>query len=77
MWKVVTQPNCPFCVQVKELLKKEGIAYSEVDITHQDNYWVISLMKSSGYTTVPQVFNERGRRVGGYMEVENYVTQAV
>ena len=56
--KVITKPNCPYCVKLKAQLKKDGIAYEEVDR---------STVESFPYATVPQLWLD-GEHIGGYTE---------
>lgn len=58
---------CPYCVRVKSLLDKRGIAYDVIDVTHDDDKraW---LVKTTGQRTVPQVFIH-GQSVGGSDDV--------
>ena len=37
MVRVYTQKNCPFCTEIKDMLVKEGIEFTEVDINLNEN----------------------------------------
>lgn len=56
--KVITKSECPYCVKLKAQLKKDGIAYEEVDR---------STVESFPYATVPQLWLD-GEHIGGYTE---------
>lgn len=53
--KVYVTTYCAYCVRAKDLLKKRGIAYEEIDVTKDDDKrdW---LVKVTGRRTVPQIF---------------------
>ena len=58
---------CGFCRLAERLLDRRGIAYTAVDVTHDDEarQWLVS---STGRYTVPQIFL-RGQSIGGYQEL--------
>ena len=37
MIRIYTIPNCPFCSELKEILVKEGIEYTEVNVMLPEN----------------------------------------
>ena len=55
---------CPYCVMVGMLLKKKGVSWREVDVTH-DLELRREMEERSGRRTVPQVFID-DFSVGGY-----------
>ena len=55
---------CPFCVMAGMLLKKKGVPWREVDVTH-DVELRKDMEKRSGRRTVPQIFIG-DVSVGGY-----------
>ena len=70
MWVIITRDNCSFCDNAKSLLKSGNRQYKVYNIQDADNKWVLSLLKSSGITTVPQIFRPNGVLVGGYTELK-------
>ncbi len=59
----VTQ-TCPYCVRAKQLLQRKGVAYSEIDVSHDDEARMALVKKADGRRTVPQIFiNEQS--IGG------------
>jgi glutaredoxin 3 len=54
--KIYTTPICPYCVRAKELLKKKGAAFEEVDVFMDRNARVEMERRSGGRRTVPQIF---------------------
>jgi glutaredoxin 3 len=47
---------CPYCVKAKNLLKKKGAAFTEIDVTRDEKLLAEMLAKSGGMRTVPQIF---------------------
>jgi glutaredoxin 3 len=54
---------CPYCVRAKGLLSRKGVAFTEIDVSGDDELraW---LVKTTGRRTVPQIFID-GVPVGG------------
>ncbi len=54
---------CPYCSRAKSLLKRKGAAFTEIDVTGDDEKreWLI---EKTGRRTVPQIFID-GVSVGG------------
>ncbi|MFN8577836.1 MAG: glutaredoxin 3 [Candidatus Sericytochromatia bacterium] len=46
---------CPYCTRAKNLLKKKGVEFEEIDITHDDDLQHF-VVEKSGRRTVPQIF---------------------
>ena len=70
---VWSKGNCPFCVKAKALLDQRGIEYEERII---ENGWTKEQLLEAvpNARSVPQVF-VRGRYVGGYNELVEYIEQ--
>jgi glutaredoxin 3 len=52
---IYTTPWCPYCHAAKNLLKKKGVAFDEIDV--QDPSLRQEMMqKANGRRTVPQIF---------------------
>lgn len=61
---VYSKDYCPYCVKAKNFLKHKGVAYEEIDITHDEALQKEMVEKSGGKRTVPQIF-VHGTHVGG------------
>jgi glutaredoxin 3 len=61
---IYTTNACGYCVAAKNLLRKRGIVYEEIDVTGnaEKRAW---LVQATGRRTVPQIFI-RGEAIGGY-----------
>lgn len=56
MVKIYTIPNCPFCTELKDLLKTENIQFSEIDINDKNHFKEVEeIMSASNAEEVPIV----------------------
>ncbi len=70
--EIYTKPFCSYCFQAKRLLDSKGIEYEEHEIGFGGAGRETMIHRSSGKTTVPQIFID-GRYIGGcdqMMELE-------
>jgi glutaredoxin 3 len=65
--ELYTTPSCPFCVRAKRLLVERRIAYTEIDVSEDDDLRE-EIMQRTGRRTVPQIFID-GRSIGGFEEL--------
>lgn len=49
-----TQPNCPFCDIMKEMLDETSLTYYTINI--KENSEALQFMKTQGHKTVPQLY---------------------
>lgn len=54
--EIYTKSYCPYCVRAKELLKKKGVTFEEIDIEHDQDLAMKIMERSGGRKTVPQIF---------------------
>jgi glutaredoxin 3 len=66
--KIFTTTYCGYCVRAKDLLKRKGVSYEEVDVTGDDQARASLVEKSGGQRTVPQIFIG-DTHVGGYSDL--------
>ncbi len=52
---IYTTPICPYCVRAKQLLKKKGAAFEEIDV-FMDGARRDEMEARSGRYTVPQIW---------------------
>jgi len=62
--ELYTTKYCPYCVRAKMLLERKGVAYTEIDVSDDDNARAELVKKSGGRRTVPQIFIG-GEGIGG------------
>lgn len=62
--EIYTTYTCPYCHAAKELLKRKGVTYSEINVTGDPVKRSIMSGRANGRTSVPQIFIG-GRHVGG------------
>ena len=61
---IYTKDYCPYCVKAKNLLKRKGLAFSEIDITRDAALQQEMVVKSGGHKSVPQIIIN-GKPIGG------------
>jgi len=66
--EVYTTSACPFCVRAKALLKHKGVAFTEIDVTDDDELRAKMVEMAGGRRTVPEIFIN-GKIIGGYDEL--------
>jgi glutaredoxin 3 len=53
---IYTTSLCPYCHMAKELLRKKGATYDEIDVTDRAALRSEMTAKAGGRTTVPQIW---------------------
>jgi glutaredoxin 3 len=54
--EVYTTPYCPYCVSAKELLRRKGVDFVEINVAGDRVRRVEMVERSGGRMTVPQIF---------------------
>jgi glutaredoxin 3 len=62
--EIYTTRVCPYCVRAKDLLKKKGQTFKEIDVTEDQALRETMMQKAGGRRTVPQIFIG-DRHIGG------------
>jgi glutaredoxin 3 len=60
---------CPYCAAAKALLRRRGVAFTEIDIGGNWEKRDEMIARANGRSTVPQIFID-DRHVGGYDDLE-------
>jgi glutaredoxin 3 len=66
---VYTTEPCPYCAQVKGLLRARGLEFTEINLS-KDPGGRAELARETGMMTFPQVLVD-GRLVGGFVETQS------
>lgn len=66
--EVYSTAYCPFCVRAKALLKSKGVAFTEIDVSHDSVLREKMVELAGGRRTVPEIFIN-GKIIGGYDEL--------
>ena len=53
---VYTKPYCSYCTSAKALLRRKGVAFTEIDIADAPGLRDEMVRRANGLTTVPQIF---------------------
>ena len=70
MFKVYTKNNCNWCVRAKELLKKNNIEFTEINI--EESFEDKMVLRALRLRTVPQIWND-DLHLGGYRQLESWI----
>lgn len=62
--EVYTTPICPYCLSAKDLLRRKGVAFLEINIAGEPQRRAEMIARANGRTTVPQIF-VGDKHVGG------------
>jgi glutaredoxin 3 len=54
--EIYTTRWCPYCVMAKALLKRKGVAYTEIDLSRDRQRRSEMIERANGRMTVPQIF---------------------
>ena len=71
---VYTTTYCGFCARTKDLLRRKGVPYEEIDVTTDDAMRAKLVEMSGGLRTVPQVWVGE-LHVGGYSDLARLDTE--
>lgn len=66
--RIYTTHYCGYCVRAKDLLKRKGVEFKEIDVTGDDAERAKLVEASGGQRTVPQIFIG-DHHVGGYTDL--------
>jgi glutathione-dependent peroxiredoxin len=71
IWRILSKPDCPYCVKAKELIEDTGEAYEVIEHTTPE---LIEAFKARGYKTFPQIFHN-GDHIGGYDALKSFLDE--
>jgi glutaredoxin 3 len=54
--EVYTTPYCPYCIAAKDLLRRKGVAFTEINVLGNRELRRKMVERAQGRTTVPQIF---------------------
>ncbi len=66
--EIYTTQTCPYCIAAKQLLRKKGVHYTEIDVGRDPSLRAAMTRRAHGGRTVPQIFID-GSHVGGCDEL--------
>ena len=53
---IYTRAYCSYCTWAKELLRRKGVAFDEIDVTGHRECRAEMIRRANGSTTTPQIF---------------------
>ena len=71
---VYSTTHCGFCRRAEDLLRREGIAFDVIDVTHDRRARNTLIERSNGRRTVPVIFVD-DQPIGGYRELAVMVAE--
>ena len=54
--EIYTTPYCPYCIAAKELLRRKGADFTEIDVARNGELRTRMVERAGGRMTVPQIF---------------------
>lgn len=66
--EIYFKTTCPYSQAALSLLRRKGVKFTPIDVTHNAHDLVLEMRTRSGRTTVPQVFVD-GQHLGGYDDI--------
>ncbi len=54
--EVYTTPYCPYCISAKELLRRKGVRFIEINVAGDRALRAKMVERAGGRMTVPQIF---------------------
>jgi glutaredoxin 3 len=54
--EVYTTPICPYCLSAKDLLRRKGVSFLEINVAGEPLRRAEMIARANGRTTVPQIF---------------------
>jgi glutaredoxin len=66
---IIGTSQCVFCTKAKDLLTEKGVGFTSYSLDSPSSRWLVTLLKSSGMKTVPQIWDGEGNYIGGYTEL--------
>ena len=54
--ELYTTPYCPYCIAAKELLRRKGVDFKDIDVAGKPELRAEMMTRAGGRHTVPQIF---------------------
>ena len=54
--ELYTTPYCPYCLTAKDLLRRKGVDFKEINVAGAPDLKAAMIARAGGRTTVPQIF---------------------
>ena len=53
---IYTRADCSYCTWAKQLLRRKGVAFDEIDVTDHQERRAEMIRRANGETATPQIF---------------------
>ena len=74
MFEIYGTDSCVFCDKAKVLLEKCQKEYKFIDVTENEDITAAFFKKFPNVNTVPQITLDDGFHIGGYKELEKWLS---
>ena len=74
MFEVYGTKDCRFCVKAKEILERYHKEYNFIDVAENDDVSAAFFKKFPNVQRVPQITLDDGHWIGGYKELEKWLS---
>jgi glutaredoxin 3 len=54
--ELYTTPSCPYCIAAKELLRRKGVDFKDIDVAGRPELRAEMMARAGGRRSVPQIF---------------------
>jgi glutaredoxin 3 len=54
--ELYTTPYCPYCIAAKQLLRRKGVDFRDIDVAGRPELRAEMMTRAGGRHTVPQIF---------------------
>lgn len=76
MYTIIYKSKCPYSLQALNLLRSRNVLFSAINVDKDEDFknMKTDLSKILGrkISTVPQIFDNQNRYIGGYKELQNH-----
>lgn len=62
--EIYTTPTCPYCMRAKRLLTSKEVAFTEIDVSRDEDLRDAMMARANGRRSVPQIFIDN-QHIGG------------
>ena len=73
MFEVFGTSSCHFCAMAREVLENWGKEYNYIDVGENADIQKAFFTKFNNTKIVPQIVDEQGHHIGGYVELREWL----
>lgn len=73
MYTIISRDQCNFCDLAKSMMSSKKLGFVEYNVQSTSSKWVLTLIKKTDLSTLPQIFDNKGNLIGGYTELQEHL----